>query len=438
MSSKTTEPLEGNYFVAVYPPFSCWKEHYLTEFGRKLDVPSSPNSNVPFGLYVHLPFCVERCMYCYYLSYAKQSTHQLIDQYLDALIKELSIYHEKPYFADHHLDFVYFGGGTPSVLSVEQIRKLVSTIKTIFPWTAVQEITFECAPKTVTESKLKTLKEAGITRISLGIQQLNDEVLKKNGRVHLVSDIKRAYTQIQRIGFEIVNVDLIVGLLQQSDSSFIESLNEVIKMNSDGVTIYQLEIPFNTPLSRKYHEGTLDDSLATWDTKRARLARGFAQLEESGYQLRSAYTAVRDSRYEKFVYQDAQYHGSDLLGIGTSAFSYIDGIHHQNLSSLELYLERLDHGQLPLGRAYILTDEERLIREFILQLKLGKVNGNYFKQKFGIDVFKHFSKVINHYINQGFLVRGKHELRLTRDGLLQVDSMLPAFYLPEHQAVRYS
>lgn len=217
-----------------------------------------------------------------------------------------------------------------------------------------------------------------------------------------------------------------------------ESLEQIIKMSPDSVTIYQLEMPLNTPLYRLFREGVLGNSLATWDIKRARLAQGFARLEEAGYQLRSAYTAVRNPKRRPFVYQDAQYHGADLLGLGASAFSYLAGIHYQNLSSLKLYLRQLDAGRLPLERVHVLSDKERLIREFILQLKLGSVNSNYFRQKFNVNIFERFVGTLTYFTSLGLLIRCGDELMLTREGLLRVDRMLPAFYLSEHQGVRYS
>lgn len=436
MASDISEPLAGNYFVSAYPPFSCWKKEHLPALQQKLAT-HTQGAILPFGVYVHLPFCVERCAYCYYLSYAGKSRPQM-DAYLDALRRELSAYSQQAYFKNRRLDFVYFGGGTPSTLSTRQIRRLLNAMRAIFPWTAVREATFECSPKTVTKPKLHALKEAGITRISLGIQQLNDEVLKKNDRVHLVRDIRRAYSLIQQIGFHTVNIDLMAGLVGETDASFFESLERVIEMSPESITIYQLEMPFNTPLFRNFRHGNIGNSLASWETKRARLAQAYMRLTEQGYHLRSAYTAVRDSGHEPFVYQEAQYRGVDLLGVGVSAFSYLDGIHHQNLTSLETYLEQLKQDRIPYERAYVLTKDERMIREFILQLKLGKVNRNQFIQKFDVDIFERFDNTIYEFIRQNLIRRTDEGLRLTRTGLLQVDRMLSQFYLPEHQDIRYS
>jgi oxygen-independent coproporphyrinogen-3 oxidase len=207
------EPLAGNYFISAYPPFSCWKKEYVPQLESKLESPLAATDDTPLGLYVHIPFCDVRCMYCYYFSHANKSP-DLIDRYIDALVKELAIYRAKLSFSSRHLSFVYFGGGTPSILSERQIHKLITKLKVLFPWTAVQEVTFECAPKSVTEPKLRALRESGITRISMGVQQLDDAILKQNGRVHLASDVERAYAIIRRFDFEVVNIDLMVGLLR--------------------------------------------------------------------------------------------------------------------------------------------------------------------------------------------------------------------------------
>lgn len=437
MNFETEPRLEGNYFVSAYPPFSCWDKEDGTELGRLLGQLHRSTEGKGFGLYVHIPFCVVRCLYCYYLSYAHKSG-ELIDGYVEALVKELIIWATEARLENRQIHFVYFGGGTPSILSEEQIQRLLGELKKLFPWTAVEEVTFECAPKTISEAKLRRLREVGVTRISMGVQQLNDEVLKRNGRVHLCRDVEHAYEIIQQIGFAVVNLDLMVGLVGESEKSFMESLDQVIAMQPDSVTIYQLEMPRNTPLYHLHEDGKLDDSLPGWETKRARLGRGFARLEEAGYQLRSAYTAVRDPGNQQFVYQDAQYHGADLIGIGASAFSYFGGIHCQNLTSLDSYLQRVHETQLPIDRVYVLSDEERLVREFVLQLKLGRVNRPYFCEKFKTDIFERFAGPIADFERNGLLTRRGDEVSVTRTGILRVDEMLPAFYLPEHQGVPYS
>ncbi len=432
----TEEPQTGNYFVATYPPFSCWAADKVSEVARVLGTPRPLATVDPLGLYVHVPFCATRCDFCYYVSYTGTSRN-VMDGYVDSLLRELAIYARAPALAGRKVEFVYFGGGTPSILSVPQIRRCLRGLQAIFPWTSAQEVTFECAPKTITEPKLRLLRDCGVSRISLGVQQLNDDVLEKNGRIHLVRDVERAYAAIRRVGFEIVNVDLMVGMAGETDDSFGASLENVVEMQPESVTIYQMEIPPNTPLYRAQLDGTLDVSLDSWDVKRARLAHGFARLNEAGYVVRSAYSAVRDSQRHQFVYQESLYRGADLMGLGVASFSYFASLHYQNFTSLTPYLARVDDGQLPLERAYALADEERMIREFVLQLKLGRVETRYFRDRFGLAIGERFAQPLSQFAAAGWLTVDGDAVTLTRDGLLRVDRMLSAFYLPEHARARY-
>ena len=430
------EETVGSYFVSTYPPFSCWSQEAVADYRRMLNRPRDPAQSIPLGLYVHIPFCVDRCQYCYYLS----SDNKLgeIDGYLDALAAELAQYSEQPALAHRGPAFVYFGGGTPSLLGSGRVQRLLSALQQAMPWGDAREVTFECAPRSVTEKKLATLRECGVTRISLGVQQMDDEVLQRNGRVHLVADVERAYAAIRRVGFDVVNLDLMVGLVGESDASFFASLERVLGMEPESVTIYQLEIPLNTPLYRSIADGTLATPPASWDIKRARLRTGMERLEGAGYTLRSAYTAVRDPDRHRFVYQDELYRGADLLGIGASAFSHLGGINHQNLATLESYLTAHSRGELPLWRAYVLDDDERLVREFVLQLKLGGLPWEYFEKKFGVDVRERFATPLAELAARGMLEVSSEGVQMTPAGRSRVDRLITAFYRPEHRGVRYS
>ena len=425
------QPLEGNYFVAAYPPFSFWSDKKLVEYQRLLQKPPCSLTNKSLGLYIHIPFCTKRCHFCYYLSYADKSTTQK-QIYLDALRREMSLYGQSPALKNRKIKFVYFGGGTPSLISVDQIHALFKDLTAAFNLTETAEITFECAPKTATATRLHALRECGVNRISLGIQQLNDDILQKNGRIHRCADIERAYHAIGKIGFENVNVDLIVGLVGETDDSFFNSLTQVIDMAPDSVTIYQLEIPRNTPLYRTLKDKSLEIIPPSWDTKRTRLNQAFECLEQAGYTIRSAYAAVKDPSRHQFLYQDIQYHGADLIGLGVAAFSYFNGTHQQNRASFQDYLAALQNDTLPLGRAYPLSKKEQCLREFILQLKLGTVHLNDLQKKYGVELNDHCCEKLACFENKGWLKRNNHAVTLTRQGLLRIDSLLPEFYLPEH------
>lgn len=435
--TQSGEPQVGSYFIAAYPPFSQWTAAALDRCRHRLAQPLASPAPVPLGLYVHIPFCTERCQYCYYLSYAGKTRDQ-IDAYIDALLVELATYARQPALAGRMVDFVYFGGGTPSLLSPSRIRRLLGGLAQSFPWNAVREVTFEGAPKTVTLPKLVELREAGVTRLSLGVQQLDDGVLAKNGRIHSVRDVERAYADIQRAAFDVVNIDLMVGMVGETDESFHRSLDRVVEMEPDSITVYQLEIPTNTPLYCAVRDRTLEWHVPSWEVKRSRLHQAFTRLEQAGYKLRTAYAAVRDLDRHRFLYMEEQYRGSDLLGIGVSSFSYLNGVHHQNLASFDPYMQSLRAGELPFGRAYVLNDEERLVREFVLQLKLGRIDRAYFRDKFGVEVDRQFAGQLSRFSTEGWIDVDATSIALTRQGLLRVDRMIPSFYLPGHREVPYN
>lgn len=431
------ERFTGSYFVSTYPPFSVWTQDQIPEVHQVLNTLPDSSNTTSLGIYVHIPFCAQRCSYCYYQSYDDKSAGE-VENYFDALVCELEMYKRMPLLAARKPSFIYFGGGTPSLPNAHLIEKLLCKLQNIISWSRAKEVTFECAPKTVSEKKMRILKQAGVTRISLGIQSFDDDVLLLNNRIHLSDDIERAYEVIRCAGFDVVNIDLMVGLPGETRESFMNSVDQTIKLGADCITIYQLEIPQNTPLYRNLEQNNVKKQPASWSIKRERLAEGFDRLEVAGYSIRSAYAVVRDPAQHPFVYQDEQYHGADLLGIGVASFSYLQGVHFQNQTSFSSYMNCIQHDQLPLSRAYVLNDDERMIRELVLQLKLGYTDFTYLSEKFGHYTDKRIIDTLQEFSDHGWLRMDKKGVTMTREGLLCVDHLIPSLYLPQHQNIRYS
>ena len=430
------EPWEGHYFVAAYPPFSAWKREQAPNVLESLRTAPRPAGGVPLGVYVHVPFCAKRCEYCYYLSSSDASAKRQT-AYVEAVLEEARLYADFALLAERKPDFVYFGGGTPSVLTEPLMERLIHGLQASFPWRQAREVTFECAPKSTTASKVQLLRDLGITRISLGVQSFDDDVLHASGRVHMRDDAERAFATIRAAGFDAVNVDLMVGLPGETDATVASSVARAIELGCDSVTVYQFEIPYHTPLHRRVREAALHQAIPSWEVKRARLRSAFVRLEGAGYIVRSAYTAVRKATHRAFVYQDEQYRGADLLGLGASAFSFLAGVHFQNLAAPDAYLASVGAGQLPIDRAYALNADEKLVREFVLQLKLGKANADYFRAKFGREITERFREPLQRFTERGWLSIHPRGVTVTREGLLRIDRLLPAFYLPEHRNIPY-
>jgi len=428
----------GNYFVANYPPFSFWKPAFLPEAKEALDRPPKPGT--PLGLYLHIPFCRKRCKFCYFRVYTDKNARD-VETYVNALIKEVDLYSRLPIIGGRPLHFVYFGGGTPSYLSASQLRGLVERVRAAIPWDGAKEVTFECEPGTLQQHKVSTLKELGVTRLSLGIENFNDQILEANGRAHLSEEIHRAYGWIREAGFEQVNIDLIAGMVGETWDNWRDCIRQTIEMSPDSVTIYQMELPFNTVFSKELKLVGQDEPsavVADWPTKRAWVNYAFEELAKAEYAVSSAYTVVKDPKRCRFVYRDSLWHGADMLGTGVASFGHVNGVHVQNVDAWDQYLTLLDKGELPLGRALPVSPRHMMIRELILQLKTGGIELDYFRRKFGVDVSEDFSDRIERLIGDGNLTITNGRVEVTRQGLLQVDRLLPEFFDPEHRNTRYT
>lgn len=426
----------GSVFVSNYPPYSFWSPEHLADFEQALQLPPRPATEL--GLYIHIPFCRRRCRFCYFKVYTDKNADQ-VREYIDALDAELQRYRDLPAVAGRNLEFVYFGGGTPSYISAKQLEDLVARLKGSIPWDTASEVAFECEPGTLSQSKIEAIRAIGVTRLSLGVENFEDRILELNGRAHVSKEIGRVRPWIQEAGFAQVNIDIIAGMIGETWETWRQTVQRAIDYGADSVTVYQMEVPYNTSFSQQVREGSLELPLADWDTKREWNDYALEQLAANGYELSSAYTMTKsDSAAPPFVYRDALWHGADMLGIGVSSFGHISGVHVQNISGWGGYLERVGQGELPVQRAYATSAEERSTREMILQLKTGSVAAGYFHEKFGVDIIDRYRAVLETLQQDGQLRVEGDSIVLTRKGLLRVDSMLPSFYSPRFQHARYS
>src|SRR5207249_3217489 len=198
-------------------------------------------------------------------------------------------------------------------------------------------------------------------------------------------------------------------------------------------------IPYNTTIYQQMKaEGRLVAPVADWETKRRWVDYGWNELSRADYKVASAYTAVKDPAKTKFIYRDRLWSGADLLSLGVASFGHIGGTHYQNHHDFEPYVSRVQAGEPPIWRALTPTAKERLIREFILQLKLGHVSRAYFRQKFGVELTDVFAAPMQRLRDWGYLSMEGDQVLLNREGLLQVDRLLHEFFLPQHRTGRYA
>jgi len=424
----------GSYFISNYPPFSQWSSAQLREVEAAM---AAPPADVPLGLYLHIPFCRKRCKFCYFKVFTEKNASE-IETYVAALSREIELVSRLPVMGGRPFRFVYFGGGTPSFLSARQLTSLVDRLRDNINWDRAEEVTFECEPGTLSEPKLKTIRELGITRLSLGIENFSDEILSENGRAHLSGEIYKAWDWIVAAGFPNVNIDLIAGMVGETWDNWQDCIRRTIALSPDSVTIYQMELPFNTVYSKNILGHEVEVPVADWPTKRAWVNYAFDELAGAGYHVSSAYTLVKDPTKVNFSYRDNLWRGSDLLATGIASFGHVSGVHYQNLPEWPAYLGALDAGKLPLGRALRPTKHQLLIREMILQLKRGYLETGYFRRKFGAEILQEWARVWRHHAEEDLLTLAGDRIELTRKGLLRADALLPPFFEPEHQGVRYT
>src|SRR5262245_6099588 len=299
----------GNYFVSNYPPFSQWKPEYVGEALAALD--ESARTDAPFGLYLHIPFCRKRCKFCYFKVYTDKNANE-IEIYLDALVKEAEIYARTRALQGRELRFAYFGGGTPSYISEKQLHQLVDGLNRHVSWTNAEEVTFECEPGTLRKSKLETLKEIGVTRLSLGAEHFDDEILQRNGRAHLSGEIYEVYKMARQVDFPQINIDLIAGMVGETEEKWCDTIRRCLELEPDSVTIYQMELPYNTVISQEMLKNGGESPIADWSTKRQWLNHAYDEFHLRNYRIASAYTLATTNKPVRFIYTDALWHGGDM------------------------------------------------------------------------------------------------------------------------------
>src|SRR5687767_1451111 len=425
----------GNYFVSNYPPFSQWKPEFVSDALAALNRPARVDD--PLGLYIHIPFCRKRCFFGYFKVYTDKQASE-IEVYLAALIKEHELYSRTPAFQGQLFPFAYLGGATPPYVSERHSHCLVDGLNKHVTRQIARELTSECEPGTLQKSKLETLKDIGVTRLSLGIEHFDDEILAANGRAHLSPEIYRAYEWARAVDFPQINVDLIVGMVGETEDKWREAVRKTLELSPDSVTIYQMELPYNTVISQDILKKGMESPIADWATKRGWLNYAFEEFLAHDYEIAGSDIVATQKKTCRFIYRDALWHGGDMIGIGVSSFSHFGGVNFQNAHNFEEYVRILNEDRLPLLRAVSLTPKQRLIREMVLQLKTGALDTGYFQKKYGVDVWKEFLPVYEKLAADELLGRENGAIELTRRGLLEVDGFLPEFFEPELRTVRYA
>ncbi len=360
------------------------------------------------GIYVHIPFCKQKCLYCDFISYAnKEKMHE---KYINALIQEIKNW--KKQNQNVKIKTIYIGGGTPSYIDSKYISEILNLISA----KNVDSVTMEVNPGTITEKKLKEYKKVGIDRLSIGLQSTIDKLLKQIGRIHNYEDFIITYKLARKIGFNNINVDLMIGLPSQTIADIKQSLDEVIELKPEHISVYSLIIEENTPMQQLIQNKIL--KIPDEDTERQMYWYVKDYLELHGYKH------YEISNFAKPGFESAHnidcWEQKEYIGFGVAAHSYIDNKRFCNISNLEQYIENCNNN---LFKSNIIIQEiqskEEKMKEYMI-LGLRKIDGlsiQKFENIFNENPIMLFRKELSKMSQEKFITIDGDNIKLTNKGL---------------------
>lgn len=358
------------------------------------------------ALYIHIPFCKQKCFYCDFPSYARKD--DLMSDYIEALLIEL-----KEKIKGYKVRSLFIGGGTPSYLNEENLRELMKVIKNI-NFVENAEKTIECNPGTVSEEKFNIMKDGGINRLSFGLQTTKNNLLKGIGRIHTFEAFKDNYKLARSVGFNNINIDMMFGLPNQSVKDWTESLEEVAKLNPEHISAYSLIIEEGTPFYKLYNEDKL--KLPSEEEEREMYKKCKDILIENGYHQYEISNYAKEGK--ECLHNEVYWMCDEYIGVGASSSSYIDGKRIKNIDDLPEYIKRIGNGESIVDEEIINTKNDD-IEEFMfmgLRMNCG-IEEEVFKRRFNTNVDDIYKDVIEGNINKGLLERKRGRIYLTDKGI---------------------
>ena len=360
------------------------------------------------GIYIHIPFCIKKCEYCDFVSYCNKKEY--VPQYINALKKEIKNNINKEY----KITTIYIGGGTPSSIEENYIADIIETIKLNMNDEDLKdfeniEVTIEVNPGTVNKEKLQVYKKIGINRLSIGLQETHNELLKSIGRIHTYEEFIKTYKLARKIGFNNINVDLMIALPNQTIQDIKENLEKIIKLNPEHISVYSLILEEGTPFYNKYNENKIklpDEELERnmyWYVKNTLENNGYMHYEISNFSKKGF-----ESKHNMNCWNQEEY-----LGFGVAAHSYNNRIRYSNTNSIEEYIK---------GSNKIIHEEQTLEdmqKEYML-LGLRKIEGiniQKFKNKFAQNPIFIFKEQLNKLVDEELIIVDGNEIKLTNKGL---------------------
>jgi oxygen-independent coproporphyrinogen III oxidase len=367
------------------------------------------------GLYVHIPFCSAICNYCNFNRGLFDPA--LKERYVTALLEEIRQ-------ADRSAaDTIFFGGGTPSLLEPQEIGAIIAACRERFVLAPDAEITLEANPETVTLDRLVAFREAGVNRLSFGVQSFRDDELRRLSRLHSATRAEEAFAMARSAGFDNISLDLMMWLPQQAIADWLESVDRLIALGPDHASLYLLELYPNAPLREDMARGKW--SLAPDDDAADMYLAAMSRLDAAGYQqyeISNVARPGRESRHNLNYWTDGEWHG-----FGCGAHSTVGGVRWKNRASTEEYIAAVGHDELRVERRE-LTANERLEEALFTGLRLTEgLSVEAVRGRYGVDLWSRYGPQLQMFVDERLLIYDDGRLRLTRDGMLVANEIMAVF-----------
>lgn len=370
------------------------------------------------SLYVHIPFCKQKCLYCDFPSYAGKEN--LMEKYIAALCKEIL---DKG--CNYVIKTIFIGGGTPSYLNEILLEKLLLSISKL-NLSETCEFTIECNPGTLNENKLKIMKKYNVNRLSIGLQSTNNKLLKKIGRIHTYEAFKENYKLARKIGFDNINIDIMFGLPDMDISIWKNTLNDVISLKPDHISAYSLIIEEGTCFYKLYNDDKLNLPKEEEERKMYSIAKeilnnsGYLQYEISNYSK-----AHKQCEHNKVYWKDEEY-----LGLGVSSSSFVNNKRIKNIDSIDDYINNILNNQSVCAEIYENTVEDNM-EEFVF-MGLRMIEGidiDEFERRFHKSIYEVYGKEIRKHLEDELLICSQGKLYLSPRGIEVSNYVMSDFIL---------
>ena len=385
-----------------------------------------------FGLYIHIPFCRQKCFYCDFPSFAGRE--KKIDKYLQALEQEFALLRQMLYQKDNVRDIeskfaprtIYIGGGTPTALNAHQLAKLLEIVQKYVTVAKAEEFTVEMNPGTVDREKLLLLQQAGVNRLSVGVQSFDDHCLQKIGRIHTAQDAVNTIELAHNLGFGNISLDLIYGLPQQDMEILTKSVERALTLPVQHISIYGLQLEEGTAFQRMADMGKLH--LPTDELVEVMYDYIVEKLPEAGYQryeISNYALPGYESKHNLSYWQDVDY-----LGLGSGAHSYWQGTRYENPIGIDDYISVLEAGRLPATLEEQVDRQAHMEEYCFLGLRTAAgIDKNLFQQKFVVDLFTVYGRTIEKLVAQDLLQHTARGIALTTLGMKYGNQVFGEFLL---------